>query len=274
MKKILSLSLFALASFFLPVSVYAATPTVSPSVTKVVSSTPTPTKAADNAVKEKLDEQINDLKEKIASRVSELKLVEKRGIIGTVSEVSATKITLTDASGRTRLVDVDEITKFSSDTAKSSFGISDLTKGTRISVLGIYNKQSKRILARFINTVITPSIFTGAISEIDKKDFTLTVITEEQKKTTFDIETITKIALYNKDDGVAKYGFSKLEVGDRMIAIGFPNKKVAKHFIATRIIIFPELPKNPRIIIAKPTVEAADVTVSTGSGKKLTPIIR
>ncbi len=275
MKKLLLTStLLSTGLLFANTAFAAVTPTVTASVTKSVSSTPTPTKATDNAVKEKLDAQINDLKEKIASRVSELKLVEKRGIIGTVAEVSATKITLTDIAGNTRLVDVDEITKFSSDTIKGSFGLSDLTKGTRISVLGIYNKQSKRILARFIDTVVTPSVFTGAISAIDKTDFTLTTTTEEQKKITFDIETISKISLYNKDDGVAKYGFSKLEIGDRIFATGFPNKKNTKNFIATRIIIFPDLPKNPRIIIAKPTVEAADVPASTGSGKKLTPITR
>src|SRR5437667_9086773 len=80
--------------------------------------TPTPKTASSSAGKEglneKLNAQINQLKEKIASRVSELNLVERRGMIGTVSEVSANKITVKDISGKTRFVDIDEITKFSS----------------------------------------------------------------------------------------------------------------------------------------------------------------
>ena len=82
---------------------------------KTDAATPTPTTAAYPTAKEaldkKLNEQINNLKEKIASRVSELNLVERRGMIGVISEVSGNKITLTDASGKTRFVDVDEITK-------------------------------------------------------------------------------------------------------------------------------------------------------------------
>jgi hypothetical protein len=108
-------TLFSLTTiFFLLIaanSAYAISPTVAP--TGKISGTPTPTKstAVDDTIKEKLDEQINELKEKIASRVSELKLVEKRGIIGTISDVSSTKITLNDSDGKTRFVDVDEITK-------------------------------------------------------------------------------------------------------------------------------------------------------------------
>jgi hypothetical protein len=67
------------------------------------SATPAPTKSND-PVKEKLNSQINELKEKIASRVSELNLVEKRGLIGTVTEVKGNQLTLSDTAGNTRFV--------------------------------------------------------------------------------------------------------------------------------------------------------------------------
>src|ERR1035437_5362298 len=59
----------------------------------------------------------------IASKTAQLNLVEKRGIIGTVTDVSGTQITLSDLNGNTRFVDVDELTKFSS-TSSNSYGIS------------------------------------------------------------------------------------------------------------------------------------------------------
>ncbi len=44
------------------------------------------------------DSEIRDqLIENIASRVAELKLVEKRGIVGVVTDVSNTQITISDA---------------------------------------------------------------------------------------------------------------------------------------------------------------------------------
>jgi len=110
--------------------------------------TPTPTT-------ESLETQINDLKDKIASRVAELKLVEKKGIIGTVTDSSDTQITLSDLSTNIRFVDVDELTKFSSSLSKS-FGISDVEKGQTLGVLGLYNKQSRRILAREVNVLSKP----------------------------------------------------------------------------------------------------------------------
>lgn len=226
-------------------------------VTSVNAATPTPatTTPTKQAINEKLNEQINQLKEKIASRVSELNLVEKRGMIGTVSEVSGSKITLTDVQGNTRFVDVDEITKFSSASNKT-FGISDITKGTKISVLGLYNKQSKRILARFVNTSVDPIFISGTITDIDSKNFIISVTTVDNKKMKLDNQTSTKTFDYDKDDGLVKSGFSKLAVGDRISAIGFADKVDAAMIVPSRIINLSNIASNPKIVV--PEQEATD----------------
>lgn len=268
------LTLFLIALFVNQAQAVSSTVTDAPTAGPTSKATPSPTKT-NSLGKENLNEQINELKEKIASRVSELKLVEKRGMIGTVSEVSTTKITLTDLSGKTRFVDVDEITKFTS--SQKNFGLSDLTKGTKITVLGIYNKQSKRILARFIEVTVTPTYLSGVVSDMDTKNFTLTVATEDDKSVNVDVENTTKILAYDKTDGLAKYGFSKMDVGDRVAIIGYPDKKDKTLLVGTRIIDLAALPKNPKIIVKQPTPTAeaqkdADITPSVGGGKKLTPI--
>lgn len=245
------------------------------SATLVLALTSSPTTssastAAQQSLNEKLNKQINQLKERIASRVAELNLVEKRGIIGTVTETSADKITVIDLTGKTRIIDVDEITKFSSPTAKDSFGISDLTKGTKISVLGLYNKQSQQILARFIEVFATPVFLSGRIADLDKKNYTITVIKEDQKQTVVDIQTFTSISTYFKDDGISKLGFSKLTIGDRVMVTGFPDKKDATLLVASRILVLPELPKNPKIIVPEPST-TQDTNTSSASGKKQTP---
>ena len=102
--------------------------------------------AAPTVADDTVDDKINSLKDKIASRVAELKLVEKRGFYGAVIEISGTQLTVTDQKNATRFIDVDELTKFSSPSAKESFGISDITKGTKIAIIGLYNKQSKKEL--------------------------------------------------------------------------------------------------------------------------------
>src|SRR4051812_13053821 len=125
---ILSL-LFALSVS--PAEAVTVTPTTTVTKTK-----PTPTTAFKESVSQKLNDQISELKDKIASRVSELNLVEHRGMIGVVTDVSGNKITLKDVAGNVRFVDVDEITKFSS-ASNSSFGISDIKKGVRLNILGL-----------------------------------------------------------------------------------------------------------------------------------------
>lgn len=239
-----------------------------------LSPTPSPTTSAPTDEPENMG-VLKDLKDQIASRVAQLKLVQKKGIIGTVDEISGTQITLTDINKQQHFVDVDELTKFSSPTQKTGFGISDLTKGTKIDVLGLYNKQTKHTLARFVNVVTVPLFVQGEIASIDATAFAISVISSDGTLTPVDIENVTKTSLYSKEDGLQKAGFSKIEPFKQVVVIGFPDKNNPKRIIASRVIVFPEAAKNPRIIIPQQALDPEEeVTASTGSGKKLTPITR
>lgn len=249
MKKIINI-LILLTTIFISVNfnVFAAT-------------SPTPTDS-------KIQEQVDEFKDKIASKVAELKLVEKRGIIGTVTDSSDTQITLSDAKGDKRFVDVDELTKFYS--SSDSFGISDIKKGMTLGILGLYNKQSRRILAREVNDIpAIPKIIYGGVGVIDSKNFEVTIVKENGAKIIVEVDTITKTYSYLANT-LEKSGFSKIEETQTIIAIGFPDKQDPNKILATRIIIFPEIDISSRIDLGSainPTIPP-----STGSGKKLYPI--
>lgn len=211
-----------------------------------------------------------DLIERVASQVAKMNLVEKRGTIGNVIEVSGTQIEVEDIDEKTRYIDVDELTKFYSSSSKT-FGFSDIEKGDRIGVLGLYNKQSKRILAREIEIITVPSIISGVIGSIDEEGFTITVVTEKGKEIV-DIQTITKTYSYTQDDDIEKSGFSKLVERQPVMAIGFYDKTSKNKLLASRILVFPEIPPNPKLKIAPNALEEKETVPSTGSGKKLTPI--
>lgn len=218
---------------------------------------------------------INELKDRIASRVAQLKLVERRGIIGTVTDIADTQITISDLQNETRFIDVDELTKFSSPSAKGSFGISDITKGSKIGILGLYNKQTKRMLARFVDVLNLPKSVHGSIIEKDTENYALIVLSENGKKTTVDIEKITKTTSFTKEDQLVKSGFSKIKGSERVIIIGFRDIKDKNRIVASRIILFPDIPRDPKIVAADPAVkEDKEVKPSTGSGKKLTPLTK
>lgn len=217
-----------------------------------------------------LNNQINTLKNKIASQVAQLNLVEKRGVIGTIQQVSANQMALIDTNGNTQYVDLDEITKFSS-AASSSFGLSDLKKGMLVSVLGIYNKESQRILARFVDTETVPTRYYGEIAAIDGKNFAITVATDDQKMAKVEIDTTSTVYSYTNGSDLTRYGFSKLTVGDRVAVIGYPDKKDATMLIADRMIDYLNAPKNPNITMVTPTVVPTASPTSTGA-KSLNPI--
>jgi len=200
-----------------------------------------------SAEAQKISDKVDELKEKVASRVAQLNLVERRGIVGQVDSATDNQITITDHNNLTRIIDVDELTKFSSE-ENSSFGISDIKKGMTLSALGLYNKESRRLLARFVNEIEIPTFLVGIISEKDDEDFTVTLLTEGQTSFIIDVERVTKTYLYDEGQLVSS-GFTKIETRKNAAVLGFADAKEKNRISATRVIIFPDLPANPKIPI-------------------------
>lgn len=203
--------------------------------------------AATPTPQDKTQEIRDQLITNIASRVAQLKLVEKRGIIGKVTDVTNTQITIADSQNNTRFVDVDELTKFFNPSIKGTFGISDITKDMTVGILGLYNKESRRILARFVNVITVPIIIHGGVAAIDNENFSLNIATEKGEQITVDVENLTRTYSYTQKDDYARSGFSKIKENYNIIAIGVLNKNDKNRLTATRIIFFPEIPSSPKV---------------------------
>lgn len=256
-----------LAYIFLVISAVLSVPLALRANAQTPTKSATPTATSSSS----LEDKINELKDKVASRVAELNLVEKRGIIGTVTDISTTQITLSDINDNTKFIDVDELTKFSSPSAKTSFGISDIEKGAQLGILGLYNKSSRRTLARFIDVLFPMQFFHGTVSSVDKVNYNINIVTTDNRQFEADIETVTKTFSFSTTSGLIKAGFSKITPGETLIVTGFPDKKNANIIITDRIILLPDI-QAPSIS----TIPQASNTppTATGSGKSLTPIVR
>lgn len=258
MKKILLIILSLLITMAPSVS-YAQT--ASPSAKPKVATSPT--SIGDSS-------QIEKIKDLVASRVAELKLVEKRGILGTVTNTTSTQITLTDINNNRKIIDIDEITKFS-DPESKEFGISDIKKGDVIGVIGLLNKGSDHLLARFVNTVSSiPTFFDGIIIDVDKRNFVITAVDENGNKKLLDIETSTKLYSFTKETDEIKSGFSKILPGQRIYAAGFPDSKVASQLNVDRLTHFPELQPSSKMKRFAETEAVSSVT-PTPTKVKATP---
>lgn len=250
MKKI-SITIISIAILLSPTIVRAqtATPTITPKITS------SPTSIGDSS-------QIEKIKDLVASRVAELKLVEKRGILGTVSSTTSTSVTLVDLNNKRKIVDIDEITKFS-DPESKEYGISDIKKGNVIGVIGLLNKGSDHLLARVISTVSTiPTYFDGIITNVDRRNFVITAVDEDGNKKLLDIETSTKLFSYTKETEEIKSGFSKITPGERIYAAGFPDSKVANQINIDRLTHYPELVPSSKMKRFAETEAVTSVTVA------------
>ncbi len=188
---------------------------------------------------------IEKIKEMVADKVSKLNIIEKRGFIGIVQDTSNTQITVEDIHGKKRFIDIDELTKFQESIGSSkTFGISDIEKGDKLSFVGQFNKDTERLLARFVTyTTSIPEYINGTVTDVDNKEFTITVTTLKNKKVTVDIERSTNTRSYDSKDGMQKSGFSQIVVGEKILVVGFPDEEEEDRYSASRILHFikPEL---------------------------------
>ncbi|OGH12362.1 MAG: hypothetical protein A2857_01350 [Candidatus Levybacteria bacterium RIFCSPHIGHO2_01_FULL_36_15] len=205
-----------------------------PTKTKLPSATPEDTPITPSEL-----DKIQKIKEMVASKVAELKLVEKRGVAGHVQETSTNQITVSDINNKRRIMDIDELTKFQGNSSSSkSFGISDLKSGDLISTVGLYNKETKRLLARFVYLTKTlPVQFEGVVTDKDEIEYTLIVKSQSGETKTIDIESSTKTKSYSQENELVKSGFSKIDISDKLLITGFYDLKDKNLIIADRIVI-------------------------------------
>lgn len=239
------------------------TPTVPPKTTL----TPTPSAAATPESQE--IDRIQKIKELVASRVAELNLVEKRGILGKVKETSTMQIIVEDQKGNTRNVDIDELTKFQKQGDEKSFGISDIKKEDNLSIIGLYNKDTKRLLARFISKAGSiPQHIEGIVIDKDIKEFTLKIMDEKGNTKTVDVQSSTKTSFHDPETKTSKSGFSKIEIDERILVVGFLDLKNKDIINASRVIHFKSPPASSKMRAYKETFGSDEENASTGSGLK------
>jgi len=214
-------------------SVFAQSPSLTVK-TKAV----TPTVTGTEEVIDKL-KQIEQLKEKIATKVAEIRDKDKKGAYGTVSKIEKDSLTLQGKKGETAVTYSDDTVYYSLSTGeKKESTAKNISVGDTVSVLGYLTDDKAKITAKYIYLHPTYLHTTGKIVDIDKDNYTIT-IKEKQGNQVVDIETSTKINLYVKGKDWQKGGFSKFKLGDYIHAIGTPNAKDKSKITGLRVYVIP-----------------------------------
>lgn len=230
-----------------------------PSPTPQDSTSPAPT------VSDKT-KQIDDLKERLATKVAELKQSQRQAIYGTIKSVSISTFTVETATKDLKIELTDDIKIFQKlKGVRTALTIDDLAKGDLVTVFGEYDATLELLKAKvvFIQSA-DPIRVAGKITEVNKTDYTITIVTSDTKTYTIDFETITKTSVWNGKE-LEKGGFSKLVVGDIIHVTGTAVAKQENRVSAARITnIGSDTPAvTPTEKVASPTATIKPTTKTT-----------
>lgn len=189
------------------------------------------------------DAEIKSLKDKIATKVAELREKNNKAVSGFVTKISGSVITIKNENGLEYSIKLDEaLTKYYriAGTQKKEIEQSDIETGLFLIVTGVEHDRTVTANIVYIDEkFLTKS---GSITEVDKENFTLSVTSTDQDPYILNIETVTKQQMMNvKTLAVEKSGFSKIKEGD---TIHFVVKKKGNEkdntYSAIKILIIPQ----------------------------------
>ncbi|MBI2036625.1 hypothetical protein HYT17_03275 [Candidatus Microgenomates bacterium] len=201
-----------------------------------------PTLAAKEEATPSSKSKVDELKEKIASTVAQLNLVSKRAFVGEISKLEKTQITI-ESANETKIIDIDELTKYfvlDDNDKRKEVKFDSIGLSQKILSLGLYNKDSRKLLARIIMVKKIPIRVNGIVREVDIKGGTISV-TDKKKNQVYivDIEKTTKISRFVKAEGLVVSGLSKIEIGERAHLFGTKEASQEARLSASRILILP-----------------------------------
>lgn len=205
--------------------------------------------------------QIELLKERLATKVAELRSVVKRAMFGTVKSVSVASATVETSTKdiKIELGDVASVSQILSG-KRTILSTDQISEGDPITVFGTYDATLDLLKAQYIfiesksETIHT----SGTVTEVDPKNFTVTFTSPEGRSVIVDIEKTTKSSAWNKTDGIVKSGFSKIAIGDTVHVVGVAVPKKNNHVSAVRVLNIGNVTGAKASPTPIPTVIASD----------------
>lgn len=185
------------------------------------------------------NQKIEDLKDRLATKVAELRQTSRRGIFGTVKSTSITSFVVETKTKDVKIELTDEIKVIQYLKGKrTSLATEDIAKGDTVAVLGEYDTTLDLLKASvvFIQGAL-PERVNGTVTVRDEKAFTLAIGTAQNQTYTIDIEKATKTLVWDREKKeIVKSGFSKIATGSAIHVLGSPVARQERRVSATRIL--------------------------------------
>jgi hypothetical protein len=188
------------------------------------------------------EKEVEILKEKIASKVAQLRQENNQAVSGKIINLSENQIEIKDNNDKKILIKLDPtLTKYYriKNNQKKEINLSDLEKNNYVVVSGITTDKGINANLIFIDEKYLVEF--GRVIEINKDSYWLKINTITNENIILDIETYTKQLMLNiKDLQLEKTGFSKIKEGDMINFVAKDEKNENNRFSAQKIIVIPQ----------------------------------
>jgi len=228
MKKFFLILTLSVLLISYPKSVWAVTDSTDSATT--AASSPTPVKDQDRLSK------INLLKDKIASKVAELRNKEKEALYGPIKALTDTIITLTTVKGDVKAVVDEDTLMYKLSGGKEVISLKKLKEKDKVVVIGTGDNLSSDFIAKVVYLDNPSTHISGEVTDTNREEGTLSLKTDNGDTWIVDIETYSKTNTVGTDYSLQKSGFSKIKIGDRMHVRGSLNDKESNRLTANRIL--------------------------------------
>lgn len=207
-------------------------------------------------------DKIQELKEKVAEKVADLKKEKLGGLAGTLKS-STDEALILNQDGTQYSIQLDEDTKvfqIETNLRKKEIKLSSIEENTPLCIIGEIDKNEKTGLAKIV-VVKEPNVaIVGKVVSVSTKDGTITVESLDGKTYVVDIEVSTKNNFYNLEKNtLAKIGLSKIEQESRIHVYAIKGKEEGR-LTTLRVLI---LPKDLKVGEITPTAEATPTSTPT-----------
>ncbi len=181
---------------------------------------------------------LDDLKERLATKVAQLRTSENRAFFGLVKSKTVATFVIETKTKDIKIDIPDDVTVARYLQKKRvNLTMEDVAKGELVTVYGEYDTTLELLKASFILIEsASPLRLSGTVSSIDPKDFSLMLATRTGQIYIVDIETTTKVTRWDKTHKFAKSGFSKMVEGETIHVVGTPVPKKDNRISAIRIL--------------------------------------
>ena len=182
--------------------------------------------------------KVDDLKERIATKVAELRQTQQIALAGTVSDLSVSTLSIETQTKEVKFELTDDIGVAQIVRGqRTELDIDDVDEGDFVVVFGDHDTTLDVVSAKFIFIQLVPPVrLSGTVTEVDRDENTFTVMASGDRSVVVDFERTTLMNVWTKEGGISRGGFSRITVSDSVHVLGTPVPRQENRLSATRIL--------------------------------------